>query len=172
MAGSDSFARTQDLGGVIESLKYPAVIHIAITYDSEGMITAYRNGELYGKAYRKEPAIEFKARQARLLFGMRHGNSITPGRMWQGNLIKANLYDRALTEAEIQASSGGLPYIDRSQVIDAFTPIQRSRYQSLEKARAQLEAKMDRLGGNENPPQIWPRLAHSIFNLKEFIYIQ
>ena len=40
----------------LESMKPPEVVHLVITYDASGMISAYRNGQAYGNAYQKPPA--------------------------------------------------------------------------------------------------------------------
>src|SRR5262249_38681414 len=63
MPGSDGFHRTQSLAGPAEEEADRKFVHIAITYTADGTITAYRNGQPYGRAYKASGVATFKAGQ-------------------------------------------------------------------------------------------------------------
>lgn len=69
-------------------------MHVAIAYHDDGQIVGYRDGQPYGKPYKSNGPIEFKAGQTVISFGVRHlpagGN-----RMLAGKILRAQLYDRA-----------------------------------------------------------------------------
>ncbi|MFN0128773.1 MAG: DUF1553 domain-containing protein [Verrucomicrobiales bacterium] len=107
MAGSDSFNRTQDLGAEPESAADKEFVHIAIAYDEDGTIRCYRNGQPYGKPYKKADAFAFKAGEWRVVFGAR---ALPAGSnfMLAGTIREARMHDRALTEQEIAASAAAI----------------------------------------------------------------
>ncbi len=104
MAGSDGFSRTESFGGSLETTG-DEVVHMAITYASDGRITAFRNGEPYGTSYVSSKLRAYPTSSARILFGLRH----SPGggnRYFKGAIRRAKLHDRALSPAEVAASAG------------------------------------------------------------------
>ncbi|MEX0726002.1 MAG: DUF1549 domain-containing protein [Planctomycetaceae bacterium] len=107
MAGSNGFVRTQSFQGSDESLAHNEFVHVAITYDADGVITGYRNGIKYGSSYKSSVPVTFRAGEAQIVAGLRHA---PPGgnRMLAGMVDKVQLYDRALTPAEVAASAGTL----------------------------------------------------------------
>jgi mono/diheme cytochrome c family protein len=104
MAGSDHHERTQSFHGPPETEADARPVHLAIVYDEDGTITAYRDGQPYGESYRAPPPVIFKAGEAQVVFGLRHGS---PGgnRMLRGVIDRARLYDRALAAEEVAASA-------------------------------------------------------------------
>ena len=108
MAGSDSFLRTEDLGGEPETEAAGAFVHVAIAYDEDGTIRFYRNGQAYGKPVKKPGPVTFKAGEARVVFGAR---ALPPGGnfMLAGVLREARLHERALSDAEIAACANRFP---------------------------------------------------------------
>jgi len=60
MAGSNSFQRTEDFGGAPETETGP--VHLVLVYDADGTIRAYRNGQPYGRPYRKDAIADFASR--------------------------------------------------------------------------------------------------------------
>jgi len=102
MAGSDSFLRTEDLGGGPETEAAQAFVHLAVAYDEDGTIRVYRNGQPYGKTVKKPGPVTFKAGAARIVFGAR---ALPPGGnfMLAGVVREARLHERALSEDEIAA---------------------------------------------------------------------
>jgi hypothetical protein len=102
MAGSDGFSRTQSFQGPAESVSGP--VHLAIRYESDGTITAFRNGAPYGQSYSNRLQ-SFGANQAQWLFGLRHG---PPGgnRFFRGLLHRVAMFDSALSDTEIEQLAG------------------------------------------------------------------
>jgi hypothetical protein len=104
MAGSNFYLRTQSFHAPIEKDAATRWVHVAITYAMDGTITAYRDGKQYGKAYQTNRVETFKRGEAQVIFGIRHspagGNNHFTGR-----ILKANLYDRALSSAEVERSA-------------------------------------------------------------------
>lgn len=107
MAGSNGFARTQSFGGPAETEADKQPVHIAITYKSDGTITCYRNGQLYGQPY-KTGIARFAKETAQVLFGLRHGTGVSDGRMLSGGILEAALYDHALSPHEVAAAAGAM----------------------------------------------------------------
>ena len=101
LAGSNFFARTQPFNGPAENDAGTQSVHLAVVYEPNGKIVAYRNGMPYGQAYQSTGPYEFKAGEAVVGFGIRHlpagGN-----RMLKGRILLAQLYDRG-------ARRGGSP---------------------------------------------------------------
>lgn len=140
LAGSNFFARTQPFHGEPEI--EPGLIHFAITYADDGTITGYRNGKPYGKPYQAKGSVTFKAGNAVLLFGCRH-EPAGGNKMLAGAIIAARLYDRALSPAEVAASSAAGPTAITDAQLDAkLTPEQRTQRKQLYAARAQHEAEL------------------------------
>jgi hypothetical protein len=110
MAGSNGFTRTRPFNGTDEA-DAAGLIHLAFVYSTDGRITGYRNGKLYGLGYLgSDKPITYKAGEARILFGLRHtggGNA-----QFKGELDEARLYDRALTATEVAASFAAGPNAD------------------------------------------------------------
>ena len=104
VAGSDNFARTQSFDGPRETEATTRPVVITVVYANDGTITGYRNGRRYGHSYRSTGPAVFKAGQAQVVFGLRHG---PPGgnKMLAGVVERAHLYDRALTAEEVAASA-------------------------------------------------------------------
>lgn len=128
MAGSNGFVRTRDVDGPAENAP-DAVIHVAITYQDDGTITAYRNGKPYGAAYvpPQSGLVTYAAKTSQILLGQRHtggGNAF-----FAGEIEEARLYDRALTAADIAASfSAGIERVPLDKILAALTPEQRLRH--------------------------------------------
>lgn len=102
MAGSDGFARTQDVVASDEFAADLLPVQLVVTYAANGDVTLYRNGKSIGGPYRSAAAPQgfaFNGWQA--VFGLRHDGSNT---YLQGTIDEARLYDRALTAAEVDAT--------------------------------------------------------------------
>jgi hypothetical protein len=104
MAGSEGFARYQSMGAEPEREAADRAISLAIAYREDGTITAYRDGKLLGTPYNGGPLPSFRAGESQVIFGLRHG---TPGgnRMLAGTIVRARVYDRELSPAEVAASA-------------------------------------------------------------------
>ena len=160
--GSDNFSRTQDFDGPAETEAHRDPVHLAIVYDVDGTITGYRNGRPYGKPYRAGPAVPFKAGQAQVVFGIRHGS---PGgnRMFAGTIYGARLYDRALSPDEVAASaSAPNDFVAEAELVARLSPEvvakRKELLTSLEEWKTSLSAPAQRVCYAVTPRQ--PEPAH------------
>ncbi len=144
MAGSDFFRRTQAFGGPEESDAAQQPVHIAIAYQQDGTITAYRNGQPYGKAY-KTGLATFEAGKSQVVFGMRHAPTGS-NKMLAGKILRANLYDRAL-DAEAVAASAGVEtdFVSDNSILLRLTPEARQKREELKKQLANAQARQQTL---------------------------
>ena len=157
MAGSDSFRRTKSFGGTIESSADEQPVHVAIVYEADGTIIGYRNGKPYGKPYKSTGPRVFEAGTAHVVFGLRHlpagGN-----RMLRGRILRAKLYDRALSPDAIAASAGAdSRYVAESEIVEQLKPARRA-------ARRQLVAERKTL--LEQRKQLNDRARRKIYTVK------
>ena len=146
MAGSDGFSRTQSFEGEEETAADDKPIHFAITYHADGSITGFRNGQAYGKAYDSGALRSYKAGEAQVLFGLRHGTAAGGGRMLAGVLIDAQLFDRALSPDEVAALAGvQSDYVADAEILAELTSEQRENRQMLSERLAELKQHKQRL---------------------------
>ncbi len=176
LAGSNGFARTKNFaGGEEEAEAADRLVHVAISYHGDGTVVGYRDGKRYGKSYKTTGPVEYKAGEAIVSFGVRHlpnqGN-----RRLAGKLELANLYDRALSDAEILESfqhwSGRVS--DR-RVLAALSDSQRKAVEVQKSEIAGLKQQSVALGplpDNVDAHQAWTDLARTMFMVKEFIYVR
>ena len=96
--------------------------------------------------------------------------------MLAGRILRAQLYDRALTADEIQATSQSAPYfVSESQVLAELTPSDREQVNQRRSRLRELEAELESLGTipeSLNDKAIWTDLAHAMFIFQEFIYLK
>ena len=172
IAGSDLFNRTSDLSAPPETKAHKTPVHLAIVYALDGTITVFRNGQPHGKSYSSKGPVQFASGSAQVLFGNRHG---APGgnRNLRGQIFRAQLFATALNAHEIAAlARDSADFITEEDLLAVLTAAERQDYESLKLARKEIEQtlrKMDLEKGFSSP---WANLAHALFNLKEFIYIQ
>ena len=144
MAGSDGFVRTKDLAADAEQEAAAGPVHVAITYAVDGTITVYRNGVSYAPGYQTSTPVEFAAGASQVLFGLRHGPP-DPKRVLNGTIVRARIYDRALTPGELAESykSGG-QVITPEQIAARLTATERETWEQLRTeaaaSREQLKA--------------------------------
>jgi len=172
LAGSNRFARTDDFGGAPERAAARRPVHVAIAYDADGVIRGYRNGELYGKAYRKAGLQPYGKDRTEILFGLRHGQKAAGSRALAGRILEARLFDRALPAKEIAAVHAEAGTISEDQVRAALSEIDRTTVQRLETELEELRARQAELPDSAGPKQAWTDLAHALLNLKEFVYLK
>jgi hypothetical protein len=136
MAGSENFVRTQSFKGPPEQLAGP--FHLALVYAEDGIITAYRNGQMYGVPYKSEGPVTFKAGESNVVFGLRHS---PPGgnKMLSGMIFRACLYDRALSSAEVAAAGD---FVDPEAISVRLSAEQKAQRKRL---RIALEEQQERL---------------------------
>lgn len=172
LAGSDHFHRTTEFNGTAETLSDPETVHLVMTYTEHGKVTCYRNGEEYGQPYQTALQV-FPENSATVLLGMRHGKSASKGRMLVGRILEARLYDRALSRAEVaEASAHSLQRVTRSQLMGSLQPDQLERMNDLEERLRTLREQHSAIEGAPDPSEYWTDLGHSMFNMKEFIYVR
>jgi hypothetical protein len=126
MAGSNNYQRTLSFDGPEEQSTGPLPVQMTIVYQADGTIIGYRNGLPYGRAYKSSGPLKFQSGKAQLLFGLRHlpagGNKFLTG-----EIVKARLYDRALSAAEVAASAGVKPGISDAEVIAGLSETERAQ---------------------------------------------
>jgi hypothetical protein len=175
LAGSNGFARTKPFFGTPEEDADRHPVHIAIAYHADGRIKAYRNGVPYGESYQSDGPLTVEAQQAVISFGVRHlpagGN-----RMLAGRIFRAQLYDHALSDEEIAASSGASPgFVPDALVIQALTEEQRATVMQATAEITAREARLQEMGDvsdRVSEVMVWSELARAIFTLKEFTYVR
>ena len=136
MAGSEGFNRYRSVAGAVETDAATRPVHLAITFDLDGTIRLYRDGQPYGKPYKSTGPIEMS--RAQVVFGVRH-LPVGGNRMLAGTIVRARLHARALAPAEVEASfasEGG--YISEAELVAALDP-------ELVARRAQLVGELRQL---------------------------
>lgn len=134
MAGSDNYRRTQSFGGAEEDLATGTPLHLAMVWDADGTIRAYRNGRPYGTAYRTASVARFAAGTASVAFGLRH-RPVGAGKLLGGCVLRAQLFARALDDAEIAALAARSPAtVDEAQLESGLDPAARARRRDLRAA--------------------------------------
>ena len=171
IAGSNVFQRTQSFGAEVESSTAPELVHLVIAYDADGLIRCYRNGALYGTPYRKGGRATFKPGESQVLFGLRHG-APSGGRLLKGILFEARLHLRALSAEEVAASASGSGFVGRSEVLAELGPKDRAAVLEIEAAIAGARRGIEELGPPAREDESWARVAHALYNLKEFLYLR
>lgn len=158
MTGSNGFVRTESFHAPEEVNAAKRVVHVAIVYQADGTITAYRDGQLYGTSIRKSGLQTYAAKGSRLLFGLRH----SPGggnRYLKARIHKASLYNRALSPDAVAASAGtDSNFVSEEQLAAFLTPEKiseraalKSRVTKLTEERKQAEAATNRRIYTMNP---------------------
>ncbi len=117
MPGSDGFRRTRDVGGPPEAEAPSRPVHLAITYQADGTITMFRDGVAYGKPYKATGFLTLEANKSMLLFGLRH-LPVGGNKHLAGTIVRAELYDRALTPREVAATAGAITDYVADEEID------------------------------------------------------
>ena len=174
LAGSENHKRTDGFDGPKEKEALDEPLHIAIIYHTDGKITGYRNGKPYGRTFRKAELREYKANEAEVVLGMRHGEKPSGDRMLAGLVFKARVYDSALNAEAVMASfSGNASFVSEEQLLAAMTEEQRVLQTKLQVRLSELnKEKNDLEEAKKSSLDPWRDLAHAMFNLKEFIYLR
>ncbi|MBR9802746.1 DUF1553 domain-containing protein [bacterium] len=174
LAGSDHWNRTQPFSGPAEAEAVQRPVHLAIVYHQDGTIQGYRYGQPYGKAYQSNGPQEFQAGNSVVSFGVRHlpagGN-----KMLSGRILRARLYDKALTSEQIQASFRTAPtVVTEQEVRNALTTADRERLIALERQIIAVEQQLKNFPSvpEAGPSAVWADLAQALFTFQEFIYLQ
>ena len=153
ISGSNGFSRTLDFPESTPEDKTNQLLHLTMVYQEDGTTTLYRNGKPYGKPFRKGQAT-FPKNNASVIFGLRHlpagGN-----RHLNVSIDKARFYNRALTEAEVQAAfSGENTFITEQQLLAALTEDQKSKRASTLKTIRESEKALNNVPANQDPRKL------------------
>jgi hypothetical protein len=174
MAGSDNFRRTRSFSGPAESTAVAEPVHLAIVYRADGRIVGYRNGKPYGNSYNSNGPQKYSLGQTIVSFGVRHlpagGNRVLSGR-----ILRAQLYDRALTADEVAASASGTGrFVSDADVLAALSEAARTKISGAEQSIAILNKQIAAIGQvpSNSRKAVWTDLARALFNFKEFIYLK
>ncbi len=145
MAGSEGFVRTQSFNGTAEN-DSSRPVHFVIAYSGDGRITGYRNGEHYGEGYKSSGPPSFPLEQTEIIFGMRHG-PVGGNRMLKGTIVRAALYDRALSAEEVSAAASSVGrFVTEKGIQEALGSELAAERAKLQQEVGSLESQMnDRL---------------------------
>ncbi len=141
MAGSNSFVRTKSFQARGEDQATDQPVHVAIVYQADGTVTGYRNGVRCGQPYQTSHA-SFAAGNAQVVFGLRHH---PPGgnRLLAGRILRANLYDDALSAEAVAASAGRENnYVSPAAIMKWLSTEARTQRQRMSQELTQLEAQI------------------------------
>ncbi|TDU67192.1 concanavalin A-like lectin/glucanase superfamily protein [Prosthecobacter fusiformis] len=175
LSGSNNHRRTQEFGGEPDTEVAMRPVHVAITYKGKE-VRGYRDGIPYGEPYMSKEVSAYAAGDAEVLLGCRHG-AVGGNRMLRGRILRARLYDRALTEKEVALSR----HLESTTVTerDVLNALSQEKLAELERAKAELNEVMGSLTRLTENAEIvsperagWESLALSIINLKEFVYLK
>lgn len=144
MSGSSGYRRTSSFRGEVEKEAQAKFTHLAVVYQEDGTITAYRNGLPYGKSYRTG-FLHYGAGDHQVIFGMRHGTSPDRKRMLAGRIDRAQLYDKALT-AEQVAISANVRIVTEDALIAALTEEQKATREKWKSEIARLNTEVSKQG--------------------------
>jgi hypothetical protein len=175
LAGSNNFARSQSFDAPLEDEAASRPVHLAIAYHQDGRIVGYRDGQPYGHAYQSRGPAEFAAANAVVSFGVRHLPAVG-NRLLAGRILQAQLYDRALSDEEVLASSTSTgQFVSEAKLLAALSPDQRAQLERQRSNVQQLEAQLERISLGQptaGPQSAWKDLARAMFCFKEFIYVE
>lgn len=168
--GSDSFKRTADLDGEDETGGADPV-HLVLSYADDGTVTAFRNGAPLGHPIRTAPLAEYRAGAWNILLGLRHGEPAA-GRLFRGTVLRAAVHGHAFSAEDALAAFEGRAPVRREDLVASLSPAERDRLLDAERRLASGRAALDALGPPSARDEPWTRVAHALFNLKEFIHVR
>jgi hypothetical protein len=176
VAGSNFFERSELFEGPAETEAATRPVHVAVVYQADGTIRGYRDGQPYGRTYRKAPGATFESNESQILLGCRHAKP-SGNHGLRGRIYRARLYDRALTPEEIaKTATIEANTLRESDILAALTEPQRQQLSALQSQRDEinqtLEASRTATSTDSPKVQAWTSLAQSLINLKEFIYFR
>lgn len=147
ISGSNGFARTEDFPESFPEQKVNERLHLAMVYKEDGTTALYRNGQPYGKPFKKGSA-NFPKNQSRVIFGIRHLPA-AGDRYLDVTIARARLYDRALSPEEVSASSTGLNlFVSEKQLLSVLTDDQKNQRTQLNNTITDTELALKRVPKN------------------------
>ncbi len=177
LAGSNNHRRTESFNATPDNEARDKPVHVVIVFQADGTIVGYRNGRQYGRSFKKADLQPYKAGDTEVVFGLRHGTGVGGNRMLRGRVHEARLYDRALKPVEVAAAAkNDANYISDAEVLAVLKPEERERLISLRAKVRGLQDQLDdirsQLPKDDGAAATAAKLAHAIFNMKEFIYVR
>lgn len=150
MAGSNGFVRTRPFRGSDDAEAATHFVHVAIVYQTDGTVVGYRNGELYGEAYRPGDVHNYHASQTQVIFGMRHAPA-GGNRMLAGRIQRAQLYDRALSPDEVAASAGVVQWnhVSETDLLARLTTTQRQDREQLKIQLTEIQLELEAMTSSQ-----------------------
>ncbi|MBC7816045.1 MAG: DUF1549 domain-containing protein, partial [Planctomycetaceae bacterium] len=142
MPGSNGYVRTRDLAGEPESAPNE-LVHVAISYATDGRVALFRNGKPYGEPYKTSPPPTYKAGESHVAFGIRHTNGGKP--FLNGEIDEARLYDKALTAAEIERSAKAGPGalgVTLDELLAQLSEAERTERSNIEKEQSRIRVEL------------------------------
>ena len=175
LAGSDHFHRTQAFAGPSETEANQRPVHVAVVYHADGRVVGYRDGLPYGRPYQSNGPHTFSEGKFVVGLGVRHlpaaGN-----RLLIGAIRRARIYDRALTDAEVQSSFAAAEgRITDQQVRESMTAAEQELIQRGTEQRRSWRAQRETLGPAvdvTDPAVPYVDLAQAFFTLQELIFLR
>ena len=155
MAGSNSFQRYESFNAMPELDAVKSPIQVTLTYGEDGTITGYREGKPYGKAYKKGGLAVYEAGKTQVVFGIRHS---PPGgnRMLAGTVIRAKLYGRELSRAEVAASAGMLSdYVGEKEILAILDEGQLQERNRLQEVARGIHERLSKLESENQPIPVY-----------------
>ena len=153
ISGSNNHSRTEDFRDATPEDTGGEMLHLVMVYKEDGTTQLYRNGQPYGKPYRKGQTM-FPAHRTSILFGLRH---TPPG----GNkhlvlsLDRARLYDRALSESEVAAANGSAHlYVSNQELLEALGTERQAKRKALEQELKKTEQALRKSPKPRDPGKI------------------
>ena len=174
VAGSDHFRRSDLFEGQPETEAKERAVHVAIVWTNTGKTTGYRDGFMYGRPFTASALVDFKAGESELLMGCRHGGP-SGNRLLKGRILRARLYDRALTAKEISRTSRiEQANVSDKEVMAAISSADQARIASLQSQMKDLDAQISSIRATAISSELdsWAALAQSLFSLKQMIYLK
>ncbi len=177
LAGSNNFRRTESFNAPPETEAIEKPVHVVIVYQTDGTILGYRNGRPYGRSFKKDELQPYAGDDIEILFGLRHGRGVGGNRMLKGRIHEARLYERALKPAEVEAASrNDANYISDAELLATLKSDDRVRLVAqrarIERLQTELNQLRSQLPAEKGAAAAAIKLAHAIFNMKEFIYVR
>ncbi len=180
MAGSEGFNRTQGFGGSLEVIAATEVVHIAIAYDGDGRVRAYRNGQPYGTSYQTSRPIRYEGGRSVVTIGLRHLPA-TGNRFFSGQVHQARVYDQALSDQQVMASfQNGPRWITQRELLAGLNGAEVEQWTALQSLLAKVEQELATLqrdvpeGSDVTQWELagWAELIQAVFLTQEFITLQ
>jgi Protein of unknown function (DUF1553)/Protein of unknown function (DUF1549)/Concanavalin A-like lectin/glucanases superfamily/Planctomycete cytochrome C len=175
LAGSNGFARTQSFQAPVEAEADDRPVHLAITYDSGGIIRGYRDGKPYGKSYQSSGPQTFAAGDSVVTLGLRHLPA-SGNRFLSCQILEARLHNKCLTPEQVKNSSDAMDtFISEAALLATLSESERDRLNDLTVQIASVEKKLaDLPQRTTGDPEhfAWADLARAMFCFKEFIFLR